>query len=121
MEKINNIKNYNIVLNKIIKTRRSIRNFKPELPPKKSIEKIIEAGKLAPYPGWRIYKRDPLDKDYRRFIIISRKNPIIKQIAKIVKRIMKVRLIQHERQMMEDSFLKEYGNAHFQRLKHIAK
>lgn len=31
-----------------IKTRRSVRRFKPEIPPKEMIEKVIEAGRWAP-------------------------------------------------------------------------
>lgn len=51
-------KNCNQALDKIIASRRSIRKFKPEIPPKGLTEQVIKSGLLAPFSGLAVSRSD---------------------------------------------------------------
>lgn len=59
---------YNKILDEIIESRRSIRSFKSEIPPEKSIKEIIRAGMLAPYAALLVGSNN----DFRRFFVIKK-------------------------------------------------
>ncbi len=56
----------NEVLDRIIRTRHSVRGFKEDIPPKELVEQVIEAGRLAPYAGLA----NKGTYDFRRFFVI---------------------------------------------------
>lgn len=59
---------YNRILDEIIKSRRSIRSFKSEIPPEGNIKEIINAGMLAPYAALLVGS----NRDFRRFFVIKK-------------------------------------------------
>lgn len=67
---------YSRDLDTIIKTRRSIRQFKEEAPEKERIVEIIEAGRLAPYAGLANKGTD----DFRKFFVFSNESKEISSI-----------------------------------------
>ncbi|MGV8143791.1 MAG: nitroreductase family protein [Methanothermobacter sp.] len=70
----------NQILDKIIQSRRSIRVFKDEKPPKEYINDIIEAGMLAPYAAAAVGNR----KDFRRFFVFERGTESIETLARLM-------------------------------------
>ena len=69
----------NHVLDAIMIARRSVRRFSPEVPPRNSIEKILEAGRIAPYSGAMAGV-----KDFRHFFVIPSPGAAIEEIKAIV-------------------------------------
>lgn len=69
----------NKILDEIIKTRRSIRSFTPDIPPRDLVERIIEAGLLAPYSLTSLTGSD----DYRRFIVIPKSSISMHKVTRI--------------------------------------
>ena len=59
---------YNRIIDDIIKSRRSIRSFKEEIPPEEDIKEIINAGMLAPYATLLVDSKE----DFRRFFVIKK-------------------------------------------------
>jgi len=59
----------NKIIDQVIESRRSIRKFKLEAPPKELIEQVLQAGLLAPYSGVGVTR-----EDFRRFIVIPRES-----------------------------------------------
>lgn len=106
------IRKSNTNFDKIIKNRRSIRFFKDEIPPKELIEEIIEASLFAPYAAQAVG-----DEEYfRKFIVISKNSPKMKEIAKITKN--KVRIMSKglKAQMEKNPYLKENAMSFLKRL-----
>lgn len=69
----------NQVLDQILAVRRSVRVFKPDIPPREDVDAVIRAGLLAPYsasPGSR--------DEFRRFVVVARDNPATAQLDTIV-------------------------------------
>ena len=75
------IKEQNDSLDKILQTRRSIREFTPEIPPRELVEQIIGAGLLAPYAG----EGGTVDLD-RQFGVIPRDSHVTANLCGIMKR-----------------------------------
>jgi nitroreductase len=71
----------NLVLDHIIKSRRTVRKFKDEAPPRTLIELVLQAGLLAPY-GQIAVTRD----DFRRFVVIPRESETTAKAASLIKR-----------------------------------
>ena len=67
-------------LDDILESRRSIRSFKPEFPPKEAVKAVLRAGILAPYAALAA------DKDFRRFVVVYRDSPVTARISELVKR-----------------------------------
>jgi nitroreductase len=57
----------NKILDEIISNRRTIREFKPEVPPEESIEAILEAGLQAPFAAMAVIG----EKRFRRFFVLK--------------------------------------------------
>ena len=66
---------------KILEARRSIREFKPDVPPKELIEQIIRAGLLAPYSA----EGGTVSLD-RQFRVIPRDSQVTVKLSGIMKR-----------------------------------
>ena len=106
----------NQALDLVIEARRSIREFRLEKPPKELIDKVIQAGLLAPYSGLAVSRRD-----FRQFIVIPSDSKATPQIALLLG--MKILAIckQLEKQMEHDLFLKERGRAFCSNLKAMSQ
>jgi Nitroreductase len=68
-------------LDQTILKRRSIRQFSDESPSKDMIESVIDAGRLAPFAA-----ASSSNKYARKFIVVSRSNPVLMELAGIVKK-----------------------------------
>ena len=79
---------YSQDLDKIIKTRKSIRQFKDEVPEKESIIEIIEAGRLAPYAG--LPNKGTFD--FRKFFVFSKNNENINEIKSLITKSIKKKI-----------------------------
>jgi nitroreductase len=64
----------------VIFNRRSTRNFSNEIPSKDLIESVIHAGSLAPFAA-----ASSSNKYGRKFIVISRSNSALLELAEVVK------------------------------------
>jgi nitroreductase len=73
----NDTNDHNLIFDDIVRSRRSIRVFKDDKPPKTNIEDIIEAGMLAPYAAAAV--RD--SKDFRHFYVFEKGTESIETLA----------------------------------------
>jgi nitroreductase len=96
--------NVNEVLDMLIRTRRSVRNFTNEVPSKELVEQIVEAGRLAPYAILAVAKQN----DFRHFIVISKNTPAIDKIKSILKDLMKSQISKHEKDAQDNKTLQSY-------------
>lgn len=106
----------NQVLDLIIESRRSIRKFKPEIPPRELVKQVIYSGLLAPYSGIAVSRND-----FRRFIVILRDSETTSQVAVLLKQKIVSMCERLERRMRIDSFLKRHGQAFYQNLKAMSQ
>lgn len=67
-------------LDQTILNRRSIRQFSDESPSQDLVEAVINAGRLAPFAA-----ASSSNKYVRKFIVVSRRNPVLRELAGIVK------------------------------------
>ncbi len=102
----------NVMIDQVIDSRRSIRKFKPETPPREVIEQILKAGLQAPYASASVTR-----EDFRRFIVIPRESKATPQIASILKRKAQSWSKQMELQMQHDEFTKQHAGPFLERLK----
>ncbi len=103
------------LLERIIEYRRSIRQFRTDLPSKEMITSIINAGLWAPYSGLAVNGSE----DFRKFYVItSEKRLILERINGIIKDLSKELLIQFEKAMEENTFVKEHGEPFHEYGKH---
>ena len=100
----------------IIESRRSVRFFKDQMPPKEDIESIIRAGLFAPYAAQAVDENEY----FRKFIVISKNSEKMKEIAEITKNKVKIMSEQLKAQMEENSYLKEKGKSFSKRLELFA-
>ncbi|MEL7669936.1 nitroreductase family protein [Methanobacterium sp.] len=100
----------------IIETRRSVRFFKDEMPPKESIEDIIKAGLFAPYAAQAVNESEY----FRKFIVIPKNSEKMKEIAEIAKNKAKLMSEQLKAQMEKNPYLKEKGKSFSKRLELFA-
>lgn len=103
---------YNQALDNIIESRRSIRKFKLDVPPRELVEKIIQAGLLAPYSGLAVSMRD-----FRRFIVFTRDSKSTAQAAVLLKRRILALFKELNGQVQQNTFLREHGQAFLENLK----
>lgn len=106
------IKECDRVLNYVIESRRSIRKFKSEVPPRELVEQVIRAGLLAPYSGLAV-SRD----DFRRFMIIPKESKSTAHVAALLKRRIVALYEQLDRQMQQNELLRERGQLFLRSLK----
>ncbi|WXG42046.1 MAG: nitroreductase family protein [Candidatus Freyarchaeum deiterrae] len=70
----------NRMIDEVIESRRSVRSFKPEVPPEEDIKSIIRAGMLAPFAPLVV---DP-ESDFRRFFVIKKGGKARKEIVTLM-------------------------------------
>ena len=109
-------KECNIAFDEIIRNRRSIRFFKDETPPKELVEEIIEAGLFAPYAAQAVGE----EEYFRKFIVIPKDSPKIKEIGEITKNKLKIMSRGLKEQMKTNPDLKEKGSSFLKRLELFA-
>jgi nitroreductase len=100
----------------ILESRRSIRFFKDEIPPKGYIEDIIRAGLFAPYAAQAVDENEY----FRKFIVISKNSEKMKEVAEIAKNKVKIMSEQLNAQMEKNPYLKEKGKSFSKRLELFA-
>lgn len=96
----------NILLDKIIATRRSVRQFKDEIPPKEKIEAIIDAGMKAPFASVSANDVDI----FRHFYVITRKSGLLPKFDRLIREQSRTDLEGLEKEMEVDPFIKDHGN-----------
>jgi len=71
----------NAVLDEIIATRRTIRAFAKEAPPRAAIEALIRAGLQAPYAALAVAGRG----DFRRFFVFTQGTPALAEAGRLMR------------------------------------
>jgi nitroreductase len=71
---------YSRMIDEVIESRRSIRSFKPEVPPEEDIKSIIRDGMLAPFAPLVV---NP-EGDFRRFFVIKKGGKARKKIVALM-------------------------------------
>ena len=105
----------NKIIDQVIESRRSIRKFKPETPPRELINQVLQAGLFAPYASASVSR-----EDFRRFIVIPKESKATAQVASILKRKAESWVKQLEGQMQTDEFVKHHAGPFLERLKQTA-
>jgi nitroreductase len=106
------VEEQNQVLDRLIESRRSIRNFKNESPPRQMIEKILQAGLLGPFARLTVTR-----EDFRRFVVIPRQSEMMPRVASLIRRRSAAVHDELEARMKQDEFLKSHGSPYLERLK----
>jgi nitroreductase len=75
----------NRILDEIIANRRTVREFEPDIPPKESIETILEAGLQAPFAAIAVIG----EKRFRRFFVLKDGDSMNK-LAEIIQKRVKI-------------------------------
>jgi len=81
-------------LDRVIRTRRSVRQFTEEIPSKDSILQIVEAGRLAPYAGLAHHGTD----DFRKFYVISKDSKEINVIKSLIIEAVRSKMVELEKE-----------------------
>lgn len=103
-------------IDEIIKTRRSIRQFTPEMPSEEDIKAIVRAGALAPYSSLADTGRGG-----RKFVVVSVNNPLMNRLSGVVKDRAGVFAEQFKVRMRSNSTLQAQGQRFLKRLEEIAQ
>jgi nitroreductase len=93
----------NKALDSIIENRRSVRAFKPDIPSKDLIEKIVHAGLWAPYAMLAVGDT----QDFRRFFVMQGNSPSLKKVSDCVQEQSRIFLEQMKKTFEEKPFLRE--------------
>lgn len=105
------VEEQNRVLDHLIASRRTVRKFKEEAPPKAMIEEIIHAGMLGPFTQIMVTR-----EDFRRFVVIPRESPVTTRAAALLRR-RATRLYEEMKERMErDEFYRSNGGKYLGRL-----
>jgi len=78
----------NAVLDEIILSRRTIRAFAEDAPPRGAVEQLLRAGLQAPYAALAVAGRD----DFRRFFVFSRGTPAMAEAGRLIQQMARRRL-----------------------------
>ncbi len=109
-------KEQNEVLDHIIESRRTIRKFKNEAPPRTMIEMVLQAGLLAPY-GMIAVTRE----DFRRFVVLPRESELTGQAALLIKQKAAAIYNDLEKEISKEDLLSGPGNKYYGFLKMIGQ
>ncbi len=102
-------------LDQVLEFRRSVRSFKPEIPPKEVVKSILRAGILAPFASMAA------DKDLRRFVVVSKESPITPRIVELVKKRADAVFQRLNEEMERNAELKEKAQRFARRLEVVSK
>ena len=95
----------NLIFDRIIEKRSTCRSFTEQIPSKEDIEKIIEAGKLAPYASIDAKAVDV----FRHFYVIFHDDPRMDVIDRLIKEQSAIDLNRRLEEKKTDPFLQENG------------
>lgn len=108
----------NVCLDQILAERRSYRMFKPDMPAKDDIERIIHAGLLAPYAAAAVGG----SKDYfRRFFVLKKGSGALQEVIPLVFHEVERMSAELEQGMRNDPLLKTKAISFVERLSTIRK
>ncbi|MCG7844474.1 MAG: nitroreductase family protein, partial [Methanomassiliicoccales archaeon] len=106
----------NQVLDRLIESRRTVRKFKNEIPPRSMIEEVLQAGLLAPYAQLTVTR-----EDFRRFVVIPRESAVASRVASLIKRRGAALYDELEERMQQDDFYRVRGTPYLSRLNMVAQ
>ena len=106
----------NAILDRILESRRSVRLFAPDIPPKEDIMKIIRAGLLAPYAAQAVS-----GQDFRQFFVFKKGSPKLAQLQALAKRHVKSMAEQLYKEIAANPLLQEKGMGFVKRLEQLEK
>jgi nitroreductase len=107
----------NQALDEIIASRRTIRSFSQDAPPREMIEAVLQAGLLAPFAGLAVGS----GKDHRRFVVIPRDSEASARAADMIKRQMVIARDQFRQEMQQDPSVGQQGKAYAKVLEMISE
>jgi len=107
----------NAVLDEIIRTRRTIRAFAEEAPPRAVVEELIKAGLAAPYAALAVAGRD----DFRRFFVFTRGTPAMAEAGRLLQQAARRRLDESRRVRGREAVAGERDFLYEDRLKALAE
>jgi nitroreductase len=107
---------YHKVLEEIMGSRRTIRRFTQQAPPKDMVERVVRAGLMAPYSGLGVSR-----EDFRRVIVVSRDSSVMAQATVLLKRSIRSMRQRLEQEMQHDSLVRSRGQAYLKVLQMAEK
>ena len=99
----------------ILRLRRSIREFTDEVPPKDLIEKIIDAGYLAPYAAQAFGS----DKSFRKFYVVQRNSKALSRMKTLIQEEAGNRLVELQKELEQKPFLENKLSPFIKKLKAV--
>jgi len=106
----------NAILDRILESRRSMRSFTQDIPPKEDIMRIIRAGLLAPYAAQAV-----AGQDFRRFFVLQKASPQLAHVAALAKRHAKRLAEQLRDQLAANPSLEDQARGFVKRLEQLAE
>lgn len=106
------IEEQNRVLDHLIDSRRTIRKFKEDSPPRSMIEQVLNAGMLGPYTQILLTR-----EDFRRFVVIPRESEITARASSMMQRRALALHDEVEERMQHDDLYRKTGTKYLGRLK----
>jgi nitroreductase len=106
----------NRVLDRIIRSRRTVRQFKPDGLPRTMVEEIIQAGLLAPYARAAVTR-----EDFRKFLVIPRESEVTERVASLIQRRATAMFENLRTEMHQDEYVRSHGGPWLERLKRLSE
>jgi len=106
----------NVILDRILESRRSVRSFAPDIPPKEDIMRIIRAGLLAPYAAQAVAGRD-----FRRFFVLPQGSHQLARVATVAKREARRMAKQLRGELAADPSIEDKAAGFIKRLERLAE
>ena len=97
----------------ILRLRRSIRVFTDEVPPKELIDRIINAGLLAPYAAQAVGS----DKNFRKFYIAQKNSKALSRMKTLIQEEAGNKLIALQKELEQKPFLENKLSPFIKKLK----
>jgi nitroreductase len=110
------IEEQNQVLDRLIESRRTVRQFKIDSPPRSMVEKVLQAGLLAPFAQLSVTR-----EDFRRFVVIPRESEMTPRVASLIKQRTVAATEDLEKKMQQNEFFRSHGGPYLGRLKMIGQ
>jgi nitroreductase len=102
----------NEILDALIKHRRTVRSFTPEMPKRQTIEEIINAGLWAPYAALAVTG----EQVFRRFFVIQKGSAMLSKVNELIQQQASVSLEEMNRVFNERPLLREKSGGFVNRL-----
>ena len=103
-------------LEAIMASRRTVRRFMPQAPPRDLVERVVRAGLLAPYSGLGVTR-----EDFRRVVVVSRDSTVMTQATLLLKQSIRATRQRLEQEMQHDSQVRSRGQAYLKVLQMAEK